>query len=130
MKKLLVLGFILCFGSSLVSASGDPVQKETKRGKSLTVTPLVEGNLTLYTHQSEVLQSTIPEDPLESYTRVHTRYYLETENPDVIIHIHSMNYKTVLLSYFTDKPELLEKIGKKGYRFNDLDKIITAYNFK
>jgi len=128
MKKLLLLTLLLSIGFSFIFAAGSPRQKETRKGELLQVTPIVEGALTLYTHQSEIIQTTIPEDPFESFTTIHTSYYLEIGEEGKITQLHCMNYKSVLKTQMSDNPELQNKIGKKGFSFKDLEKIISAYN--
>ena len=42
--------------------------------------------------------------------------------------LKSSNYKKVLKSLMADKPEIADNIGKKGHRYDDIEKIVQAYN--
>lgn len=70
-------------------------------------------------------------------------YYIETrsqvadfehlsliEKDGEMIKIAKVNYKEVLKKLMIDQPILAKKIGKKGYRFKNLKKLIINYNLK
>lgn len=122
---IILLGLII--GFSLNSFS-NPVENKTNKGKQLLMDIVVEGAIDLYSIESEVLKSTIPEDPMEDYFETKTSWYVCNSDGDAVIKLTSTNYKKVLSAYCVGKTELLEKIGKKGYRFNDIKKIIQDYN--
>lgn len=54
-------------------------------------------------------------------------FWLEKEEGQPF-RIYLMGYKKQLKNYLWEEPTLVEKIGKKGYKFKDLQKIITEYN--
>jgi hypothetical protein len=122
---IILLGLII--GFSLNSFS-NPVVKKTTKGKQLLMDIVLEGSIDLFSIESEVLKSTIPEDPMEDYFETKITLYVCNINGDEVTKLTSSNYKKVLSAYCDGKTELLEKIGKKGYRFNDIQKIIQEYN--
>ncbi len=54
--------------------------------------------------------------------------YIQTEYKGKLIEINKSNYRKILRKIVADHPELLAKIGKKGYGFGYLAKTIAAYN--
>lgn len=125
-KAALSFAFLVLLGIGL-SASNNPVTKETENGKTVEVEVVTEGSINLFSQESEVLPATIPEDPMESYTKTYTTYYISKGNNE-LIELHCANYKDVLASYMNDKPEVSSQVGKKGYKFNELEDIIEDYN--
>lgn len=47
-----------------------------------------------------------------------------------LIYINKKDFKTIMRHSVFDIPDLSKKIGKKGYRFADVFKIVTEYNKK
>lgn len=117
----------LFFGSFLI-ATAHPIEKINKKGKSVFLNTVVEGSIDLYAKESAVLKPTIPEDPMESYTEMETSYYISKDSFESIQELKSSNYKKLLRSLMADKPEIVDNIGKKGYRYDDMEKIIKEYN--
>ena len=74
------------------------------------------------------MKPTIPEDPMESYYEMQTSYYISKDNFEKIDELKASNYKKVLKSLMADKPEIADNIGKKGYRYADMEKIVQTYN--
>lgn len=127
MKKLaLLLAISLMAGSSL-TASNNPVLKETTTGKTIEVELLNEGNMNLFSNDTQFIPATIPLDPFESYFKTFTTYYISKANND-LVEVHCANYKDVLNDQMADKPELTAKIGQKGYKYSDLETIVQVYN--
>lgn len=54
-------------------------------------------------------------------------YWLEN-GKSAPIRVNSMNYKKLLRFCLSKQPEIVEKIGKTGYRFRDIQDIIKEYN--
>lgn len=125
-KSIFVLTAIF-FGSFLFAVS-HPIEKINKKGKSVFLNTVVEGSIDLYAKESAVLKPTIPEDPMESYTEMQISYYISKDNFENIEELKISNYKKVLKSVMADNPEIAEKIGKRGYRYDDMEKIIKEYN--
>jgi len=125
-KTIFILTTLL-FGSFLITNS-HPIEKINKKGKSVFLNTVVEGSIDLYEKEIEVLKPTIPEDPMESYTEIQTSYYISKDSFEGIEELKASNYKKLLKTLMADKPEIADNIGKKGYRYNDIEKIIQAYN--
>lgn len=53
-------------------------------------------------------------------------YVLEKNNQ--FNYINNRNFKVMMRHIFFDTPDMLEKIGRKGYRFDDMIRIIRDYN--
>jgi hypothetical protein len=124
-KLFFTLG-ILFLGLTITLAN--PVEKKTKNGEVLTLEIVSDGPITLYTHEAEVLKTTIPEDPTASYTEIKTLYYIDILDSEFVQELTFSNYKKVLLSQMTGKPEISTKIGTKGYKFVNVEGIFMAYN--
>ena len=117
----------LLIGSFLI-ASSHPIEKINKKGKKVFLNTVVEGSIDLYEKETAVLKPTIPEDPMESYTEMQTSFYISKDNFESIQELNNSNYKKILKSMMADKPTVADHIGKKGHRFNDIVRIIQAYN--
>lgn len=55
-------------------------------------------------------------------------FYVSSLNTELAIRVKKENYELILKQVLKDCPELTEKIGKKKFRFNNLERIITFYN--
>lgn len=55
------------------------------------------------------------------------KYYLQTPNKNELLLLTKKNYEKKLCSEFPSGSQLNSKIGKNGYRFRDLEKIISEY---
>ncbi|MEZ5083951.1 MAG: hypothetical protein R2750_10965 [Bacteroidales bacterium] len=128
MKKSLLIICLFLISGIFIASANNPVVKKTKKGKKLLVEVAIEGSVSLYVHESKYLKATIPEDPMESYTETKKSYFIGTENKDVIQELTFANYKELLLAELIDCPKLADNIGKKGYRFANLDTIIDKHN--
>lgn len=127
MKKfifMILAGFV---SVTFLKASNNPVQRETSSGKFIEVTLLSEGQLSLFSSVAEVLPPAVPQEPMESYTKIVTVFYV-TKGENELIEINCSNYKKVFRAQMSDKPELTSNIGRRGYKFSDMRKIIDIYN--
>ncbi|MEZ5199085.1 MAG: hypothetical protein R2764_22690 [Bacteroidales bacterium] len=127
LKQTITLGIFFLCCSAMVTAN-NTVEKKTKSGKTISVEVVSEGSVNLYKQEIEVLKPTIPEDPMESYTEIRTVYYVGNSNDETIKELTQTNYKKILLSHLTDKPEVATKIGNKGNKFVNVECIFMAYN--
>lgn len=127
MKRILFITVVTFILGMTAYASNNTVKKVTRSGDTIDVQLVAEGNISLYSGESQVLPATIPEDPTVPYTKSITTFYLSQGN-DHLTEVHCGNYRKVLRTHMQDKPEIAEKIGKKGYKFNDLEGIVQAYN--
>lgn len=126
-KHFFTLGVIL-LSFSMISIATPPIEKKTKKGKTILVEVVSEGSVNLYKNEIEVLQPTIPEDPMESYTEIRTVYYIGDPEKECIRELTHINYKKILLAQMTDNHEVATKIGSKGYKFINVEGIFMAYN--
>jgi len=117
--------FFLCF--CMVSLA-NPVEKKTKKGKTINVEVVSEGTVNLYKLDVEIIKRTIPENPMESYTETVTKYYIGDPNDDMVQKITITNYKKLLMSHMNENTEVTTKIGSKGYKFINVEGIFMAYN--
>jgi hypothetical protein len=127
MKKLLFIIAASIFIGHSSFASGEPVVRETEKGNTVEVILVTEGHISLFSHEHEIIPATVPQDPLEDFTKVYTTYYV-SKGEGEMVEVSCSNYKKVLKAHMNDKPEVAEKIGEKGYRMSDLESIVDAYN--
>jgi hypothetical protein len=126
--KIFVFAILLTgLTPALLLAANHPVALETDKGHTIEVTVVSEGPLNLYSQQTEVLPATIPQEPATSYTKSYTAYYVARGDGD-LTEIHCANYKKVLKAQMKDNTDLAGKIGKKGYKFQDIERVISDYN--
>jgi len=77
------------------------------------------GKINMYNHYIE--QNANANEPL---VRIQ---YVQKENTE-LISISKKNYKKVLKSMMNENPELQAKVGTRGNGFNQMEKMIAAYN--
>jgi hypothetical protein len=128
MKTKFLYTLLVLFLGISVASFANPAEKKMKNGKLITVSTVSEGTVNLYSIEVETLKPTIPEDPMESYTETHTRYFVGNPNEEIIEEITIANYKKVLLNHLEDNDEIATKIGSKGYKFINVEGIFIAYN--
>ena len=62
------------------------------------------------------------------YSKNYNNTYVLEKNRNQFVYINQKEFKVMMRHVFFDVPDLLEKIGRKGYRFDDMVKIIKGYN--
>ncbi len=127
MKIFVYAMFILGLTPALLQASNHPVALETNKGQSIEVMVVSEGPLNLYSKQIEVLPATIPQEPAATYTKTYTAYYV-AQGDGALTEVHCANYRKVLKAHMSDNPDLAGKIGQKGYKFQDIKRVVSDYN--
>jgi hypothetical protein len=127
---LLILGLpclFLPFEGFTNSANHLSADKKTAGAKKLHLKMLTTGQLSLYKHVKEG-----PAVPFEeSYapdTAYETEWYLYKEDTGQTVQVTKFNYKSVFKLLLTSRPDIVLKLGKRGYRFKDIQAIIKAYN--
>ncbi len=128
MNTKLIYTFGVIFLSLSISIFANPVEKKTKKGKTVNLEIVSEGTVNLYKVEVEVLKPTIPENPMESYTETQIRYYVGNANNETVSEITPTNYKKLLASHLSNNNEVTTKIGSKGYKFINVEGIFMAYN--
>lgn len=127
MKRFLSTLLLSIMTAWVLQAANISDVKVTRSGDTVDVQVIAEGKINFFSSESEVLPATIPEDPSVPYTKTFTSYYIASGN-DLLTEVHCANYKKVLRAHMENRPELAEKIGKKGFRFSNLEEVIQAYN--
>lgn len=67
----------------------------------------------------------------ESYapdTAQQTRWFLLKEDTGQTVEVTRFNYQSVLELLLVQRPDLIQQLGRKGYRFKDLLSIVEEYN--
>lgn len=127
MRKLsIILSLFLSFTLTGL-ASSNPVVKETTNGEIIKVEIIVSGALELYQHNIETTAHDI-EAQQGQYVQKECLYFLGQDETGTIRKLTVFNYKQILKKALSDNPGLADKIGTKGYRFKDLEKILNEHN--
>ena len=127
---LLILGLPCLFlplEGSANSVNDLSVIKTSLASEKLQLKMLTTGQLSLYKHIKEG-----PAVPFEeSYapdTAYETEWYLFKEDTGQTVQVTKFNYKSVFKLLLPNRPDLIQKLGKKGYRFKNIQTIIESYN--
>ena len=64
----------------------------------------------------------------EVKTGVVKQYYMGTNQQEEVEYVINANFKKVAKKYFKDTPELAKKIGKRGFRYENLPFMILYHN--
>jgi hypothetical protein len=100
----------------------------TKNGRMFLQVLAKGNNISLYQSPKEKTAVFIARTGLQSQTYKTTEYWIQRRDRSVF-RFKKWRYKKRLRALFRERaPDLAEKIGKKGYRFKDLPKIIQEYN--
>lgn len=118
LPKVLLVIFLLGLTYAAQALHQDPVatqytfQNTTQKNRSH-----IRGNITLYRHT------------IESHAGSYffQRFFLLKKN-GVWIKVTKRKYKKILKSLVASHPQLQAKIGKRGYRYKAMAKIIKQYN--
>lgn len=118
---------LLCFLLPLTaSANDDYVMIRTGQGH-LVAKHVVKGPLNLFMHtyeRAEVIDTglrTVSAGTVREY-----RYFLGWDGE--IIEITAGNYKKMIKRYLPNAKDLHKRLGKKGFRFENLSSMIKFYN--
>jgi hypothetical protein len=85
--------------------------------KEILVERQAEGTISLYNFYAETRQAT------HAYAH---NYFVEKDGQ--MIEMNRENFKTILKDMVADYPELRAKVGKKGYGYKYVAKIVTEFN--
>ncbi|MFK7980932.1 MAG: hypothetical protein AB8G86_13185 [Saprospiraceae bacterium] len=132
MKKI-VLSIVLLFSFGFVFANNNPkvVLKKEKKDKELTLmVQEIGGAIQLYSTVKEVYESVeINENDFrEIKMAVIKEYYIGNNSAEEVELIIPGNFKKVAKKYFADTPELAKRIGKRGFRYENLPFMILYHN--
>ncbi|MFT4759348.1 MAG: hypothetical protein ACI9XO_002021 [Paraglaciecola sp.] len=120
----LIKGFAINTGSEIVE-----FESKFQKGQWRFLKILEKGkNLTLYRSPSVKTQRLAQNYSNQQIIKKNVReYWLEVQK-DNPIRIYPISYKKQLRMFLANQPTLLDKLGQKGYKFRDLQKIIIEYN--
>lgn len=59
---------------------------------------------------------------------VDNAYYVSSQDTELIIRLKKENYDIILQQVLKDCPQVTDNIGKKKFRWNNLDRIVATYN--
>jgi hypothetical protein len=128
MQKLIYLGSILIFGSflTLAKANNDPT-KLNLNGEEIQVQQIAFGKLKLFVNVTK--QQTLVEAGFDFYTTEEQeieRFFI-SEN-GFTEEVTPGNFKRLIHKYMPNAPDLHKRLGKQGFRFENLPQMITFYN--
>lgn len=121
-RSISLIVFVFCVFFSPAPAHADHADGDVKRAREI-----IRGELVLYRQvvpgPAVPFQAGYAPDSAER-----TEWYLYKADTDQEILVTRYNYKSVLSLMLKDQPDLLRKLGERGYRFKDMHAIVEAYN--
>ncbi len=85
-----------------------------------------KGKIILYKYFILDIGPNPPEGGLHTYEP--TDIYYAIKKDSLCYAVKKRNYKTLLLEQLKDCSDIIKKIGNKGYKYDDIEKIIDEYN--
>lgn len=132
MKKIIVfLGLLLPMMNVNIWANNGVVYVTKIENKKKIVVPMVleiDGDIKMYsmqTSETEIVQineAVIREVIIENQKEYYLGHGLEAEIVTV------GNFKKVAKRYFSDTPDLVKRIGKRGFRYENLPSMVLYHN--
>lgn len=117
--------YTLGLPTSSLSAHDELIQLHYE-GETVMAKQLVKGHLDLFVStQYEEKRVTGPQYRKQKTAYV-KRYFLKYD--DVVEKITPYNYKKILRRHLPDAPELHQRLGRPGFRYENLSSIIRYYN--
>ncbi len=132
MKKILLGISILFFSFGLIWGTNNPLfLKKTKNSKEPTLLLLeLDGPIQLFSKVTDTYE--IVEVNENSFREIKTgvvkEYYIGNDRGEVVEFVIPANFKKVARKYFADTPELAKRIGKRGFRYENLPFMILYHN--
>ena len=102
----------------------DTLAKLTADGEKIVVEPLIIGAVSLYRQAYEESQVRLEVIGPELHVIRH-RYFI---GGDVIEEINFDNYRPLIKKYLANAPEILQKLGRSGFRYENIPSMIVYYN--
>ena len=132
MKKLL-LSTIILFFVGVVFGNTNPkvVLKKAKNIKDpILMRQEIDGPIQLYSKVIDVYETVVigANNVRQVKTGVIKEYYIGTNSAGEVEMILPANFKKVAKKYFADTPELGKRIGKRGFRYENLPFMILYHN--
>lgn len=131
MKSLFFFLFAALFlqtaGASHINTNPeDTVLKATTQGKLIKVETVIEGEINLYRRAYREDNFTFTGDASFN-TQEETRFiYFIGEK--LIEEINAVNYKKLIRQYLKNAPDLHRKLGRFGFRYENVPSMIMYYN--
>lgn len=132
MKKLF-LSLIMLLFVSFVFGNTNPIavlKKEKNSKVPVLMIQEIDGVIQLYSTVKEVYETVVVnEDHIRQVkTGIIKEYYIGNNSTEVVEMIIPGNFKKVAKKYFSNTPELAKRIGKRGFRYENLPFMILYHN--
>ena len=102
------------------------ITKTILNGQQVKVAPLVEGVISLYYRMIPI-----------SEANLYTPFFPDNEPAEVpqffvgkeeLMRIDEWNYESIIKQVMKDTPELTKRLGRQGFRFENLKQMVIFYN--
>jgi hypothetical protein len=107
--------------------ANDELHTITWEGQEIKAQLEVKGQISLYSTQ---VAQAVPFSESYNPTDQETAFFILPKNGEAAIRLYRFNYKKILREHLASKPEIANQIGSKGYRYDDIQAILQAYNQK
>ena len=126
MKKLAYLILVVLWSGFTNQANPTMITVQEKQtGERHTVELLSEGQQNLYIKKELVVETMyFTVNPIISEKEQST-YFLGKEE---VVKVTKKNYKRILKNYFQNAPEWRNRIGKMGFRYENIEWLVSSYN--
>ena len=115
---------VLCPNLSL--QANDDLVKIHYQGDDLLAKQLIKGHLDLYVSNQHEKKRVFGPRYRKQRTAFVKRYYLKCGKK--MGKISPYNFKKVVNNFLTNAPELLQRLGRPGFRYENISSIIRFYN--
>jgi len=132
MKKILI-GLTMLFSCGILLGTNNPIAvlKKEKGSKKIKLLLLeIDGPIQLFSKVVDTYEWVEVNDNnfREVKTGVIKQYYIGANDKEEVEYVIHANFKKVAKKYFKDTPELAKKIGKRGFRYENLPFMILYHN--
>ncbi len=97
-------------------------RKTTNDGRQVLVEPIVEGTMGLY---REKVGEEFDDRGFQIPSNASFRYWIGSA---VVTEVNSANYKSAVRMYMPEAKDLHKRLGKAGFRFENLPSMVIYYN--
>jgi len=132
MKKIFI-GLTMLFSYGILLGTNNPIAVLKKVSDSKKIELLIveiDGPIQLFSKVVDTYE--LVEVNANSYREVKTgvlkHYYIGNNESEEVEYVISANFKKVAKKYFKDTPVLAKKIGKRGFRYENLPFMILYHN--
>ena len=125
-KKFILLVFMIL----VTCAASFGMQKDSvliiHEGQRLIGLKVLDGELNLYAVKDYFIETEFAYGAFEAKEKKIIRYFLECEKE--VKEVTVKNYKEIVKKYLPNAPDLHERLGKKGFRFENIYYMVRFYN--